>query len=535
MAGRYREIVLVKCYYSEDAADTIISPTDIVINNISNFEGWGQHSNVDTGTGYVEFYRQGGTDTVRFTLTSSNGLWFYQNNISTDDYDTWKSYVMIGKPTVQRLSQAGCYVLGHERYAHSGERICTTVHLHLDDQPPLRKPSLFKCLTCLMCTGDARPTSKNHQLPIPKDIRDWMDDPATDKDNSCLPGRHFNIDFGFMKGSGYCPKDEEGRTITSIDGYRRYLLIMDRKTRYLWVFLTKTKKPPIDIIAKFLKEHGHPTAHNHTIRTDKGGELWGSQEFRTVVNDHGYIMDPTAPGAAFQNGKAERPNRTLGKMVRSLLYSAGLGPEFWSFAILHAAFVKNRVPHRATNQVPYTMYTGTRPSAKRLRVFGCPFIVRHIGPRKAKLDLNTTVGTFLGYTATDKNVLYMDSVTKRIKTATHVIFDEAGFTLPAAQLTPLAKALQQYGYEKPIEFDSAEKMDTQAVIEKPSSDPASMTPLQVQCLSVHATIPTRATDGSAGYDLYSAVDLTIPPKSRSCVPLDIAIVPPAGTYGQILS
>ncbi len=52
------EIVLVKCYYSEDAADTILSPTDIVINNITNFEGWGQHSNVDSGEGYIEFYRR---------------------------------------------------------------------------------------------------------------------------------------------------------------------------------------------------------------------------------------------------------------------------------------------------------------------------------------------------------------------------------------------------------------------------------------------------------------------------------------------
>ena len=30
------EIVLVKCFYSEQAADTIISPTDIVVNNITN-------------------------------------------------------------------------------------------------------------------------------------------------------------------------------------------------------------------------------------------------------------------------------------------------------------------------------------------------------------------------------------------------------------------------------------------------------------------------------------------------------------------
>ncbi len=306
----------------------------------------------------------------------------------------------------------------------------------------------------------------------------------------------------------------------------------------------------MDIVDKFLKQHGHPTAHNRTVRTDKGGELWGSQDFRKLINDHGYLMDPTAPQASFQNGMAERPNCTFGKMVRSLLHGAGLGPEYWSFALLHAAFIKNRIRHSVTNQVPYTMYTGTRPSAKRLRVFGCPIIVRNMGPRPAKLDINTTVGTFLGYTATDKNVIYMDSVTKKIKTATHVIFDEAGYTLPAAQLTPSAKALQQFSCTDTTNpVDDTQPADTQTAALPTSNnmeaeanvvpdaditaDPTSL--LQVKCLSLHATIPTRATDGSAGYDLYSAVDIVRAPHTRCCVPLDITFVPPIGTYGQILS
>jgi dUTP pyrophosphatase len=519
------KIVLVKCYYSMDAADTIISPTDIVINNISNYKGWGQYSDLDTSTGYIEFYGRTGIENLRFTLTASNGLWFYTNNVGTEDYDVWSTYAVSGTPTIKRLTQAGSYALGHQRYAHSGERILSTVHLDLDDQPQLKKPEFFKCLTCMLATGDQRATTEHNHIPIPHDIIDWFDDSVLEADANLLPGQRFHMDFGFMKGSGYSKEDEEGRTITSIDGYRSYLLIIDHKTRYLWVFLRKTKKLPLDIVEKFLKEHGHPTAHNRTVRTDKGGELWGSQAFRKVVDDNGYIMDPTAPKSSFQNGMSERPNRTLAKMVRSLLHGAGLGPEYWSFALLHGVFIKNRIRHSATNQVPYTMYTGVKPSAKRLRVFGCPIIVRNVGPRPAKLDLNTTVGTFLGYTATDKNVIYMDSVTKKIKTATHVIFDEAGYTLPAVQLTPLAKALQQFGSgeEEAVETPAA------ATAKEATSK------LQVKCLSLHATIPTRATDGSAGCDLYSAIDITIMPKTRACIPLDITFIPPVGTYGQILS
>lgn len=50
------------------------------------------------------------------------------------------------------------------------------------------------------------------------------------------------------------------------------------------------------------------------------------------------------------------------------------------------------------------------------------------GKRAAKLDANTASGIFLGYTATDDNIYYQDYTTKKIKVATHVSFDKAGYT-----------------------------------------------------------------------------------------------------------
>ncbi len=62
------------------------------------------------------------------------------------------------------------YVLGHERYAHSGERPLSTVHLDLDDQPQLKEPPFFKCLTCMLATGYQRATCENQHIPILQDI-----------------------------------------------------------------------------------------------------------------------------------------------------------------------------------------------------------------------------------------------------------------------------------------------------------------------------------------------------------------------------
>jgi len=328
-----------------------------------------------------------------------------------------------------------------------------------------------------------------------------------------------------MKGSGYIAKDKDGHTITSIDGYRTYCIIVDCYSRYTWTFLTKTKIPPLDIIATFLKQQGKPDLPCKTIRTDKGGELWYSQAFRQVFLQAGYILEPTAAGAPSQNGLAERPNLTLSTMVRCLLHSAALGPEYWSFAVLHAVYLKNRLPHSAMGATPYLLYTGSRPSAKELRIFGSHIISKQPGKRPTKLDSHTCTGRFLGYTATDKNIYYRDNQTHRIKITTYCTFDEGGMTVPPAEQPPSAKALQLHGYsEKPLPDT------TDLDVEPPKPHKLE---LNINLLSDQAQPPARGTAESAGYDLFSPIELTIPLAHRVLIPLDIAATPPPGTYLQI--
>ena len=70
-----------------------------------------------------------------------------------------------------------------------------------------------------------------------------------------------------------------------------------------------------------------------------------------------------------------------------------------------------------------------------------------------------------------------------------------------------------------------------------------MVHIRISLLSDRAHIPTRMTDGSAGYDLYSAADAVVPAASTSAigavdigrclVPLGLAIELPIGTVGRI--
>ena len=59
--------------------------------------------------------------------------------------------------------------------------------------------------------------------------------------------------------------------------------------------------------------------------------------------------------------------------------------------------------------------------------------------------------------------------------------------------------------------------------------------LMVLRRSEHAVLPTRETDGSAGYDLHSITDVVIPPRDRSLIDTGLVIIVPRGYCGKIES
>ena len=208
-----------------------------------------------------------------------------------------------------------------------------------------------------------------------------------------VPCERFHMDFGFIKAID--TESSNKNLITSYDGFNSYLLVIDKKTRYIWIFLSKNKAPPIATIDKFLIKHGIPLDKrdglNLVIRTDQGGELSGSEKFQKVLSLHGYTMETTAAGSSSQNGLAERPNEDIGNTLRAMLKGAALPDKYWSDALVQAIFVKNRLPHTEFQykSTPYTELTGKRPNLEKLRVFGCPVTVHKPGKRRTKLASQT--------------------------------------------------------------------------------------------------------------------------------------------------
>jgi hypothetical protein len=196
-----------------------------------------------------------------------------------------------------------------------------SIHHHVDGINKLIKPPLHKCKTCLLTKATKRAIFTNQKSLRTKAPGQGLNE------RTYLPGQRFHMDMGLVRGSSYRTKDENGHLLTSQDGYNSYLIIVDQASCYTWIFLSKHKIPPIKVIENFLHTYSNKTVTQKYIRTDEGGELWASHTFQQIIRDAGYILETKASDASFQNGIAERPNRTLGDMMRALLHSAQLGPE----------------------------------------------------------------------------------------------------------------------------------------------------------------------------------------------------------------
>ena len=177
-----------------------------------------------------------------------------------------------------------------------------------------------------------------------------------------------------------------------------------------------------------------------------------------------------------------------------MLHSAGLVPAYWSYALIYVVYIKNRLPHTTIRITPFESFTGKKPNLDRIRVFGCHTSVKKPGKRDAKLDNHSYTGRFLGFTATPKNINYIDDNTGTVKSGTHAIFDEAHMGTPAAKAPLAAQALQRLGYHQNESWVSEEN---KAQISKANE------PLLIQKLTSTAKTPVKGSTYSAGYDLFS--------------------------------
>jgi hypothetical protein len=125
----------------------------------------------------------------------------------------------------------------------------------------------------------------------------------------------------------------------SSNGYSAHLVIMDGALRRVWVFLTKSKEPLLNVLIAFMSKFGRAKG---LLWTDQGGKLARSSAFcEMMLKNFGYAVKPTGADSPSQNGCAEIYNNTLAVKVWTLLYGSGLPAKFWSALLLHDVYLHN--------------------------------------------------------------------------------------------------------------------------------------------------------------------------------------------------
>ena len=208
---------------------------------------------------------------------------------------------------------------------------------------------------------------------------------------------------------------------------RYFISFIDDFSRKVWVYFLTEKSEAFYTFKRFKnlveKETG---VYLSGLRTDRGGEFT-SNEFNNFCNEHGIRRQLTAAYTPQQNGVAERKNRTIMNMVRSMLNEKKFPKNFWPEAVNWSVHLLNRSPTLAVKNVtPEEAWSHIKPSVSYFRIFGCTAYVHIPDVKRTKLDNKSLKCVFLGVSGEAKAYRLFDPLSKTIIISRDVKFEEDG-------------------------------------------------------------------------------------------------------------
>jgi len=120
-----------------------------------------------------------------------------------------------------------------------------------------------------------------------------------------------------LRPSQHLHMDLSSFSVTSVRSMNALMYVSDTKTRYLWTFPTRNKRPPIDIcrsIYELLRRMGRIIQE---ILVDADGALANSSEFIKFWYHLGIVVTNTGGYASYLNGQVEHPNFAVANGTRA--------------------------------------------------------------------------------------------------------------------------------------------------------------------------------------------------------------------------
>jgi hypothetical protein len=312
------------CYYCVNIVKTIISPAAVLASSDQPYF-WTQVGCKDPTTpGSLQFTSRNGRFSLIFDLEYCEGLYYCTSDVYTLDTDPMRGQchrtvapnvpgVHCTPPKFSPTSKARQVELEvwTLQFGSPGEHQLNVLPQHLVGTPLVFEYHSFRYI-------DFKEQAYTRKQAAQR---------KTERIHTC--GAELYMDFGFMRSSTEdykCPNKSTDQVVTLYDGYSSHLIIVDGASRRVWIFLTSSKDPPIAILRAFISRFGSTTG---LVRTDQGGEFARCEEFRTMMLDEfGYVVEPTGADSPSQNGGAEIYNNTLAVKVRTLFMDPGFLQSF---------------------------------------------------------------------------------------------------------------------------------------------------------------------------------------------------------------
>nr|GEX78082.1 putative ribonuclease H-like domain-containing protein [Tanacetum cinerariifolium] len=160
------------------------------------------------------------------------------------------------------------------------------------------------------------------------------------------------------------------------------------------------------------------------IRCDNETEF-KNKEMNLFCKKQGIKREFSVVTTPQQNRVAERQNRALIEIARTMLVDSKLPTTFWIEAVNTACYVQNKVlvikPH---NKTPYGLSHGRTPSLSFMRPFGCLVTILNTLDPLGKFDGKADEGFFIGYSVNGKAFRVFNSRTKIVEETLHINFLE---------------------------------------------------------------------------------------------------------------
>lgn len=208
-----------------------------------------------------------------------------------------------------------------------------------------------------------------------------------------------------------------------------------------------------NFVAMIEKQHD---AKVKIIITDNGLEFLMPQFYASngIIHQMSCVENPQ------DNGRVERKHQHVLNVGRALLFQSKLPKQYWSYAIMHAAYIINRVPSPLLeNKCPYTSLHGDLPYLHSLKVFGSLCYASTLHAHRSKLEPRARKNIFLGYKVGVKGYVLLDLNNKELFLSRDVTFHEN--ILPYKP----TKQISRWHYHSQDSFDSSNLSNTPEILQ----------------------------------------------------------------------